>query len=122
MNTRTLRIAAATSLAGIGLALISFGAGATPCGPHDERNVWGTVHSCIAWDGSIPGGVSGMGTGTGKYLSVELINGSSAVGYGLNFFGQKISTCTATDTSMDGTSVYDYDGCNRATGTRIQVY
>jgi hypothetical protein len=120
MNTKTLRIAAATSLLSIGVALVAFGASAATC-TSTHTNEWGVVHSCIKSDGSIPGGVSGSGTGAGKSLAVELIAGTRAVGWGVNQFGLTIPGCTATDTTMDGTSVYDYSGCGLATGTKVQV-
>jgi hypothetical protein len=120
MNTRTLRIAAATSLAGIGLALVAFGASAATC-TSSHPGQWNEINFCGPGDGSIVGGMSGQGDGTGRNIAVELINGSKAVGYGLNAWGGIITGCTATDTTMDGTSVYDYNGCGQARGTWVRV-
>ena len=120
MNTKTLRIAAATSLLGIGIALVAFSASAYTY-TSNHPNEWGVINYCSTPSGAIPGGMSGQGIGMGKNIAVELINGSRALGYGLNANKQIIPGCTATDTTMDGTSVYDYSGCSAATGTWVQV-
>lgn len=86
---------------------------------------WGTGSQCFGGDSSlfVAGSGRGDGSGSSAKLGVSIdVGGYQARAYSYDVYGNFLSSCQATDTTVNGDSSYDLTGCGTASTYRIRVY
>ncbi len=126
MTSKTMKSLGAAICAAAGLAAIGFTV--TPADAASKlcsAVSWGTGSQCIGGSGSLWVFSSGKGDGSGTSakLGVSIDQGGyKATAYAYDVYGNYQSSCTVTDTTLNGDSSYDITGCGNAATYKIRVY